>query len=173
MGKKGGNKNRPKKPNQPDSTQQPPKALAPVPKSQEPAVLENPNVNQVNLNNQNVNPNPVDGIQIVVNNNEDKEEKKQEVENTIASSVSNANSSTEEAEPQNQEKELNKMEELKKVLNYVTVLDDSSNFNVKFPLKNKWTFWFDKPSPKDKSGSNWGDHLEKIYTFEYIEDFWR
>jgi E3 ubiquitin-protein ligase DOA10 len=51
-----------------------------------------------------------------------------------------------------------------------TVFDDPENYTIKYPLKNRWTFWFDKPT-KNKV-ETWGDHLEKIYTFGYIEDFW-
>jgi len=49
---------------------------------------------------------------------------------------------------------------------------DSTNFQVKHPLQNRWTWWFDNPGKKT-SQSSWGDHLKRIITIDTVEDFWR
>jgi len=54
----------------------------------------------------------------------------------------------------------------------VTVFMDPSNFNVKHPLQNRWTMWYDNPGKKTSQAS-WGDHLRQIATFDTVEDFWR
>jgi len=47
----------------------------------------------------------------------------------------------------------------------------SADFQVKHPLQDAWTWWFDNPKRKANQ-SNWSDNLKKIYTFSTIEDFW-
>ena len=81
----------------------------------------------------------------------------------------------EEENNQDEQQESNELATVESPMNkgYILVFDDPINYTVKHPLKNKWTFWFDKPSGKNNRSKEWGDHLEKIYTFEYIEDFWR
>jgi len=57
----------------------------------------------------------------------------------------------------------------------ITVFQDPNNFNVKHPLYNKWTLWFDNPSQKGASkGSkeSWGDDLNKVISFDSVEEFW-
>eukprot|EP01103_Thecamoeba_quadrilineata_P005959 TRINITY_DN156_c1_g1_i1.p1 TRINITY_DN156_c1_g1~~TRINITY_DN156_c1_g1_i1.p1 ORF type:complete len:246 (-),score=50.99 TRINITY_DN156_c1_g1_i1:128-865(-) len=49
---------------------------------------------------------------------------------------------------------------------------DAANFQVKHPLQNRWTWWYDNPGKKT-SQSSWGDHLKKIITIDTVEDFWR
>ncbi|KAJ1553645.1 translation initiation factor eIF4E [Nowakowskiella sp. JEL0078] len=63
----------------------------------------------------------------------------------------------------------------------ITVFKDATKFNVKHPLQNKWTIWFDNPGRKNTN--NWASSLKKIYTFDSVniyiytifgkvEDFW-
>lgn len=46
---------------------------------------------------------------------------------------------------------------------------------AKHPLQNRWTLWFDRPKKK-KSGifsqEDWNESLEKVYSFNTVEDFW-
>ena len=65
-----------------------------------------------------------------------------------------------------------KSEENKESEESVTVFMDPSNFNVKHPLQNKWTMWYDNPGKKTSQAS-WGDHLRQIASFDTVEDFWR
>jgi len=37
-------------------------------------------------------------------------------------------------------------------------------------LQNKWTMWYDQGCGKNQK---WGEHLQQIYTFGTVEDFWR
>lgn len=52
---------------------------------------------------------------------------------------------------------------------------DPTNFNVKHPLQNKWTLWFDNPSNSQGrvDQKSWADQLKKVVTFDTVEDFWR
>jgi len=42
----------------------------------------------------------------------------------------------------------------------------------KHPLHTGWSLWYDSHS-SIKSSSNWGHHLRCVYTFNFVEDFWR
>lgn len=58
-----------------------------------------------------------------------------------------------------------------------TVFDDKEDFNVKHPLYNVWTLWFDNPSHKSASAAkgskdSWGEDLNKVVTFDSVEEFW-
>jgi translation initiation factor 4E len=53
----------------------------------------------------------------------------------------------------------------------IVALRDSLNFNVKHPLQNKWTLWFDSQQKK-ATQQNWHDNLKKLITVETVEDFW-
>ncbi len=53
----------------------------------------------------------------------------------------------------------------------VTAFDDAEAFNVKHPLQNKWTFWFDNPGKK-ATQANWSANLKEIMTVDTVEDFW-
>lgn len=60
-----------------------------------------------------------------------------------------------------------------------TVFTDPVNFNVKHPLYNNWTLWFDNPSAKGlnsgKGGGgkdSWGEDLNKVVDFDSVEEFW-
>ncbi|CAO1615333.1 unnamed protein product [Sympodiomycopsis kandeliae] len=57
-----------------------------------------------------------------------------------------------------------------------TVFDDKEDFNVKHPLYNTWTMWFDNPSHKSATGKgskdSWGEDLNKVITFDSVEEFW-
>jgi translation initiation factor 4E len=46
-----------------------------------------------------------------------------------------------------------------------------ADFQVKHPLQDAWTWWFDNPKKKTNL-NNWSDNLKKIYTFSTVEDFW-
>ncbi|KAJ1645361.1 eukaryotic translation initiation factor 4E [Dispira simplex] len=52
-----------------------------------------------------------------------------------------------------------------------TVFNDPHNFNVKHPLQNAWTLWFDFPNRKTNSNT-WSQNLREIVTFATVEDFW-
>ncbi|CEH18869.1 eukaryotic translation initiation factor 4e class i [Ceraceosorus bombacis] len=58
-----------------------------------------------------------------------------------------------------------------------TVFNDPDNFNVKHPLFNNWTLWFDNPSAKGMTSAkggkdSWGEDLNKVVTFDSVEEFW-
>ncbi|CAO1614219.1 unnamed protein product [Parajaminaea phylloscopi] len=58
-----------------------------------------------------------------------------------------------------------------------TVFDDKEDFNVKHPLYNLWTLWFDNPSHKSASAGkgskdSWGEDLNKVVSFDSVEEFW-
>ncbi|KAK9702850.1 eukaryotic translation initiation factor 4E [Basidiobolus ranarum] len=53
----------------------------------------------------------------------------------------------------------------------VTVFSDPVNFNVKHPLNNAWTLWYDNPGKKT-SQSSWSQNLKEVVTFSTVEDFW-
>lgn len=61
------------------------------------------------------------------------------------------------------------------------MFNDPDNFNVKHPLYNNWTLWFDNPSAKGLSGGgkgsggakeSWGEDLNKVVSFDSVEEFW-
>ncbi|KAI9490717.1 translation initiation factor eIF 4e-like domain-containing protein [Zychaea mexicana] len=52
-----------------------------------------------------------------------------------------------------------------------TVFHDPINYNVKHPLHNAWTLWFDNPGKKANTQS-WSQNLKEIVTVETVEDFW-
>ncbi len=58
-----------------------------------------------------------------------------------------------------------------------TVFEDPENFNVKHPLANRWTLWFDNPSQKGMPNARgtkdtWGDDLNKVVDVDSVEEFW-
>ncbi|ORY06598.1 eukaryotic translation initiation factor 4E [Basidiobolus meristosporus CBS 931.73] len=53
----------------------------------------------------------------------------------------------------------------------VTVFTDPVNFNVKHPLNNAWTLWYDNPGKKTNH-SSWSQNLKEVVTFSTVEDFW-
>ncbi|KIS65675.1 uncharacterized protein UMAG_06377 [Mycosarcoma maydis] len=60
---------------------------------------------------------------------------------------------------------------------YRTVFQDANNFNVKHPLYNSWTLWFDNPSQKGMASArgskeSWGDDMNKVVDFDSVEEFW-
>ncbi|TIC74217.1 eukaryotic translation initiation factor 4E class I [Wallemia mellicola] len=52
-----------------------------------------------------------------------------------------------------------------------TVFDDATGFNVKHPLFNAWTLWFDNPK-KSAGAQNWLDDTKEVITFDSVEEFW-
>ncbi|KAI9022328.1 translation initiation factor eIF 4e-like domain-containing protein [Phycomyces nitens] len=52
-----------------------------------------------------------------------------------------------------------------------TVFHDRSNYNVKHPLQNTWTLWFDNPGKKANTQS-WSQNLKEIVSIDTVEDFW-
>jgi len=52
-----------------------------------------------------------------------------------------------------------------------TVVQPPDDFQVKHPLQDAWTWWFDNPKKKSTQAS-WGANLKKIYSFATVEDFW-
>ncbi|CAB4467855.1 eukaryotic translation initiation factor 4E-1 [Rhizophagus irregularis] len=52
-----------------------------------------------------------------------------------------------------------------------TVFNDPVNFNVKHPLFNAWTLWFDNPGKKANTAS-WSQNLKELITFDSVEEFW-
>ena len=60
---------------------------------------------------------------------------------------------------------------------YRTVFQDPTNFNVKHPLYNSWTLWFDNPTQKGMASArgskdSWGDDMNKVVDFDSVEEFW-
>jgi len=58
----------------------------------------------------------------------------------------------------------------------VNELNDSNNapeVQIKHPLQNRWTLWFDAPANGKATQSSWADQLKKVVTFDTVEDFWR
>ncbi|WFD25056.1 eukaryotic translation initiation factor 4E [Malassezia nana] len=58
-----------------------------------------------------------------------------------------------------------------------TVFQDPVEFNVKHPLYNKWTLWFDNPGHKGSSSAkerreSWGANLHRVVDIESVEEFW-
>ncbi|KAI8904733.1 translation initiation factor eIF 4e-like domain-containing protein [Gorgonomyces haynaldii] len=53
-----------------------------------------------------------------------------------------------------------------------TVFNDNVSFDVKHPLKHRWTLWFDCPSKKSMQKDQWQENLKKVITFDTVEDFW-
>ncbi|KAI8809961.1 eukaryotic translation initiation factor 4E [Cladochytrium replicatum] len=53
----------------------------------------------------------------------------------------------------------------------ISALVDSINYNVKHPLQNRWTLWFDNPQKKTTQ-ANWSQNLKKVITVGTVEDFW-
>jgi translation initiation factor 4E len=52
-----------------------------------------------------------------------------------------------------------------------TVFHDAKNYNVKHPLQNTWTLWFDNPGKKANAAS-WSQNLKEIVNVDTVEDFW-
>ncbi|KAI8379154.1 translation initiation factor eIF 4e-like domain-containing protein [Radiomyces spectabilis] len=52
-----------------------------------------------------------------------------------------------------------------------TVFHDRLNYNVKHPLHNTWTLWFDNPGKKANAQS-WSQNLKEIVSVDTVEDFW-
>ena len=52
-----------------------------------------------------------------------------------------------------------------------TVFHDAKNYNVKHPLQNTWTLWFDNPGKK-ASAASWSQNLKEIVNVDTVEDFW-
>ena len=58
-----------------------------------------------------------------------------------------------------------------------TVFQDPVSFNVKHPLYNKWTLWFDNPGHKGSSSAkerreSWGANLHRVVDITSVEEFW-
>ena len=63
----------------------------------------------------------------------------------------------------------------------VTVFMNQVEYDVKHPLQNQWTLWFDVPEKsggdkrggrKPKPSDNWMDNVQNVNTFGTVEDFW-
>jgi translation initiation factor 4E len=52
-----------------------------------------------------------------------------------------------------------------------TVFHDQKNYNVKHPLQNTWTLWFDNPGKKANTQS-WSQNLKEVVNVDTVEDFW-
>ncbi|KAI9014442.1 translation initiation factor eIF 4e-like domain-containing protein [Phycomyces nitens] len=52
-----------------------------------------------------------------------------------------------------------------------TVFHDRNNYNVKHPLQNTWTLWFDNPGKKANINS-WAQNLKEVVSISTVEDFW-
>ncbi|KAI8335955.1 translation initiation factor eIF 4e-like domain-containing protein [Chlamydoabsidia padenii] len=52
-----------------------------------------------------------------------------------------------------------------------TVFHDRINYNVKHPLQNTWTLWFDNPKKKANNAS-WSQNLKAVTSIDAVEDFW-
>jgi Eukaryotic initiation factor 4E len=47
----------------------------------------------------------------------------------------------------------------------------NNSMDIKHPLQDKWTLWFDNPKLK-KPEESWEDTLKNIMSFDTVEDFW-
>jgi len=56
--------------------------------------------------------------------------------------------------------------------NKSNALSISKDYAMKHPLAHRWTLWYDNPG-KRLNVSQWADHLQKVTTFDTVEDFWR
>jgi len=50
---------------------------------------------------------------------------------------------------------------------------ENQSDEVKHPLHNAWTLWYDHELQSGKRPANWGSNLQEVYTFSTVEDFWR
>lgn len=58
-----------------------------------------------------------------------------------------------------------------------TVFQDPVSFNVKHPLFNEWTLWFDNPNARGSSSAkerreHWGANLHRVVDLHSVEEFW-
>ena len=44
--------------------------------------------------------------------------------------------------------------------------------DVKHPLQNVWTLWFDCQQSKKVSEAKWKEQVKKVLTYSCVEDFW-
>jgi len=54
------------------------------------------------------------------------------------------------------------------------VTPDPTNFDIKHPLQNKWTMWYNAPPTKKVNSTSWKQDVKhnKITDFDTVEDFW-
>ncbi|KAJ1983544.1 eukaryotic translation initiation factor 4E [Dimargaris cristalligena] len=52
-----------------------------------------------------------------------------------------------------------------------TIFNDPHDFDVKHPLQNAWTLWYDNPTKRTNTNT-WSQNLREIITFSTVEDFW-
>ncbi|KAI7906403.1 translation initiation factor eIF 4e-like domain-containing protein [Cokeromyces recurvatus] len=78
---------------------------------------------------------------------------------------------TEETRPTVEEKEIESPSEQQNDESLKTVFHDPKNYNVKHPLQNTWTLWFDNPGKKANAAS-WSQNLKEIVDVNTVEDFW-
>ncbi|KAL0077808.1 translation initiation factor eIF 4e-like domain-containing protein [Phycomyces blakesleeanus] len=52
-----------------------------------------------------------------------------------------------------------------------TVFHDREHYNVKHPLQNTWTLWFDNPGKK-ANVTSWSQNLNEVVSVSTVEDFW-
>ncbi|ORZ01250.1 translation initiation factor eIF 4e-like domain-containing protein [Syncephalastrum racemosum] len=97
-------------------------------------------------------------------------EEEKHVNNSSAgeSAITQANAAADTPADQQQQDNNNNNGEAEPV---TTVFHDRINYNVKHPLHNSWTLWFDNPGKK-ASVSSWSQNLKEIVTLETVEDFW-
>eukprot|EP00771_Trimastix_marina_P002571 gnl/Trimastix_PCT/371.p1 GENE.gnl/Trimastix_PCT/371~~gnl/Trimastix_PCT/371.p1 ORF type:complete len:228 (+),score=35.63 gnl/Trimastix_PCT/371:97-780(+) len=50
---------------------------------------------------------------------------------------------------------------------------ENIDYSITHPLQHPWTLFYDNSMVKLKPGENWGDHLQRVFTFDTVEDFWR
>ncbi|KAI9473492.1 MAG: eukaryotic translation initiation factor 4E-1 [Benjaminiella poitrasii] len=77
----------------------------------------------------------------------------------------------ENTRPTVEEKEIESPSEQQNDEPLKTVFHDSKNYNVKHPLQNSWTLWFDNPGKKANAAS-WSQNLKEIVDVSTVEDFW-
>jgi len=53
-----------------------------------------------------------------------------------------------------------------------TYTADPTNYEIKHPLQNRWTLWYDNPKRR-LSTSTWCNNLKQVVDFDTVEDFWR
>lgn len=85
--------------------------------------------------------------------------------------MSTASDNTNTTSPSGSSTSQNAAATLSTSVEYTSILADPDNFNVKHPLHNSWTMWYDNPGKRTNMG-NWSQNLKEIVTFDTVEDFW-
>ncbi len=67
---------------------------------------------------------------------------------------------------------LKKEEEAKAIAAETDAAPETTNFDVKHPLQNRWVIYYDSRRTKTTNAGGWGDNIKRIFSFDTVEDFW-